>query len=121
MLKLNEKFQIREDDELNYGLYELKIVMNKKTKEQRMDWAHIGYYGKVSHALSAALNKYIKECIGEQDYDCRRLYERIQTLEKELLTVDVIHPSKIRPVKGVNQKEKKPNVAKEPEDEMAED
>ena len=24
MLKINEKFEIREDDELNYGLYELK-------------------------------------------------------------------------------------------------
>lgn len=32
MLKINEKFEIREDDELNYGLYELKEVTDKQTK-----------------------------------------------------------------------------------------
>lgn len=66
MLKINEKFEIREDDELNYGLYELKEITDKQTKEKRREWKHIGYYGKVSQALSAALNKYIKRMIGQE-------------------------------------------------------
>lgn len=105
MLKISEKFEIREDDELNYGLYELKDVTDKQTKEKRREWKHIGYFAKVSHALSAALNKYIKQMIGQETLDCRMLAERLDKLEKDLYWVDVKHEPKIRPIKGVNVKE----------------
>lgn len=116
MLKINEKYQIREFDELNYGLYELRIVENKKTKERRMDWVRIGYFGQVSHALYTVLNRYVKESIGEEDYDCSRLYKRIEMLKEELLAVDVIHEPKIKPVKGMNVKKKKREQKKEKEE-----
>lgn len=106
MLKINEKFEIREDDELNYGLYELKEVTDRQTQEKRREWKHIGYFGKVSHALSAALNKYIRQIIGREDLDCHALLARLDKLEKDLYWVDVKHEPKIKPVKGVNVKEK---------------
>ena len=114
MLKINEKFEIREDDELNYGLYELKEVTDKQTQEKRREWKHIGYFGKVSHALSAALNKYIRQMVGQEDLDCRALKERLDKLEKDLYWVDVKHEPQIKPIKGVNVKEK---TKKENEDE----
>ena len=112
MLKINEKFEIREDDELNYGLYELKEVTDKQTQEKRWEW--IGYFGKVSHALSAALNKYIRQIIGQEALDCRALLERLNKLEKDLYWVDVKHEPKIKPVTGINVKEK---TKKEAQDE----
>lgn len=114
MLKINEKFEIREDDELNYGLYELKEVTDKQTQEKRREWKHIGYFGKVSHALSAALNKHIRQMTGQEALDCRALLERLNKLEKDLYWVDVKHEPKIKPIKGVNVKEK---TKKEDEDE----
>lgn len=104
MLKINEEFEIREDDELNYGLYELKEVTNKQTKEKRKEWRHIGYFGKVSHALMAALNKYIKETIGQEALDCRSLLDRLEKIEKDLYWVDVKYEAKIKPFAGVNVK-----------------
>ena len=98
MLKINEKFQIREDDDLNYGLYELKEVKNRKSAESHKVWLHIGYFGKVSHALSAALNKYIKQMIGQEEMDCRTLLERLTQLGMDLYCMDVKHGPRIRPI-----------------------
>ena len=89
MLKINEKFQIREDDELNYGLYELKPIQDHATKMIRLEWKHIGYFGKVSHALSAAMNKYIKQMLGQEEYDCRLLLEKLAEIENDLTKIDV--------------------------------
>lgn len=107
MLKINEKFEIRDDDEMNYGLYELKEVTDKQTREKRREWRHIGYFGKVSHALAAALDKYIKEMIGQEELDCRALLERLKEIKKDLYWVDVKHEPKIKPFGGINVKEPK--------------
>lgn len=118
MLKINEKFQIREDDELNYGLYELKPIQDHATKMIRLEWKHIGYFGKVSHALSAAMNKYIKQMLGQEEYDCRRLLEKLAEIENDLTKIDIKHEPKIKPFKGINVKEKpvKATEAREPTD-----
>lgn len=107
MLKINEKFEIRDDDEMNYGLYELKEVTDKQTKEKRREWRHIGYFGKVSHALAAALDKYIKGMIGQEVLDCRMLLERLEAIKKDLYWVDVKYEPKIKPFGGINVKEQK--------------
>ena len=107
MLKINEKFEIRDDDEMNYGLYELKEVTDKQTREKRREWRHIGYFGKVSHALAAALDKYIKETSGQEDLDCRALLERLEEIKKDLYWVDVKYELKIKPFGGINVKEPK--------------
>lgn len=107
MLKISEKFEIREDDELNYGLYELKEVTDKQTREKRREWRHIGYFGKVSHALAAALDKYIKETIGQEELDCRTLLGRLEEIKKDLYWVDVKYEPKIKPFSGINVKEPK--------------
>lgn len=107
MLKISEKFEIREDDELNYGLYELKEVTDKQTREKRRKWRHIGYFGKVSHALAAALDKYIKETIGQEELDCRTLLGRLEEIKKDLYWVDVKYEPKIKPFSGINVKEPK--------------
>lgn len=112
MLKINEQFQIREDDELNYGLYELTEVTNPTTKTVRKEWKHRGYFGKVSHALSAALNKYIKQVIGQEDIDCRELFLRLEKLEKELYQIDVKHEPKIKAFGGVNVKGRREEAKK---------
>lgn len=74
MLKINEKFQIRSVDPLNYGLYELTVVKGKDGAV-RPEWKHVGYFGKVSHALSSALNKYIKYLTEQEALDVRELDE----------------------------------------------
>ena len=107
MLKISEKFEIREDDELNYGLYELKEVTDKQTRGKRRKWRHIGYFGKVSHALAAALDKYIKETIGQEELDCRTLLGRLEEIKKDLYWVDVKYEPKIKPFSGINVKEPK--------------
>ena len=107
MLKISEKFEIREDDELNYGLYELKEVTDKQTREKRRKWRDIGYFGKVSHALAAALDKYIKETIGQEELDCRTLLGRLEEIKKDLYWVDVKYEPKIKPFSGINVKEPK--------------
>lgn len=104
MLKISEKFEIRSDDELNYGLYELKEVRDKTTKQKRQEWIHIGYFGKVSHALSAALDKYIRGVIGTEDMTCRDLLNRLEQIENDLDRVNIKYPSKIKSFKGINSK-----------------
>ena len=104
MLKLNEKFKITGDDDLNYTLYELKVIQPKdKSQEARMDWVLNGYFGKVSHALLCALDKYIKDLITEEDLSCKALLERLKEIEKDLKKVDVTYGHKLKLNK--NQKE----------------
>lgn len=88
MLKLNERFKIESTDEFNYSLYELTTIDNGKKK--RLDWKHIGYFGKISHALRCAFDKHIKTLIEEQDFTAKELLERIQGVEKDLESVDII-------------------------------
>lgn len=99
MLKINEQFQIREDDELNYGLYELTEATNPTTKTVRKEWKHRGYFGKVSHALKVALNKYILQMIGQEALDCRTLLSRLEKIEEDLYRVDVVHSPKLKGLK----------------------
>lgn len=67
MLKLCDKFKIGSDGDLNYILYELKSVNDAKTKETRYEWKIAGYYGKLSHALSGALNKHLIGVLSEEE------------------------------------------------------
>lgn len=98
MLKINEKFQIRSVDPLNYGLYELTVVKGKDGAV-RPEWKHVGYFGKVSHALSSALNKYIKYLTEQEALDVRALVARLKEIEKGLARVDVIGTGKVVPAK----------------------
>ncbi len=59
MFKINDVFQIRGDGNLNFELYELKVITSKKTKEKKQQWILIGCFGKIEHALKNALNKYL--------------------------------------------------------------
>lgn len=67
MLKINDKFKIGSDGDLNYMLYELKPVRDSKTKETRHEWKIVGYYGKLSHALSGALNKHLIGVLSDEE------------------------------------------------------
>lgn len=98
MLKINEKFQIRSVDPLNYGLYELTVVKGKDGAV-RPEWKHVGYFGKVSHALSSVLNKYIKYLTEQEALDVRELVARLKEIEKGLARVDVIGTGKVVPAK----------------------
>lgn len=98
MLKINEKFQIRSVDPLNYGPYELTVVKGKDGAV-RPEWKHVGYFGKVSHALSSALNKYIKYLTEQEALDVRELVARLKEIEKGLARVDVIGTGKVVPAK----------------------
>lgn len=98
MLKINEKFQIRSVDPLNYGLYELTVVKGKDGAARPV-WKHVGYFGKVSHALSSALNKYIKYLTEQEALDVRELVARLKEIEKGLARVDVIGTGKVVPAK----------------------
>ena len=51
---------------------------------------------------------------GQEALDCRALLERLNKLEKDLYWVDVKHEPKIKPVNGINVKEK---TKKEAQDE----
>ena len=78
MLKINEKFEIRDDDEMNYGLYELKEVTDKQKnmdkdvfiveKNVRGAWVIFGalgvrqYYG---YSKAEAVKKY-RESVKQQ-------------------------------------------------------
>lgn len=90
MLKINKKFQIRADDQYNYGLYEYRLVSGPKAKHERYEWKHVGYFGKISHALTAAIDKYIKIMITQEDYDCKALLDKLSDIEKDLSAVDII-------------------------------
>lgn len=107
MLKLNEKFKITGEDEYNYTLHELRVIQPKdRTQEARMEWKRAGYFGKISHAISCAVNKYIKDIITEEDMNCKELLERLAEIEREAEKIDVTYPPKIKPIKGINKKEK---------------
>ena len=108
MLKINEKFRIVDADQWSYALQELRDVKNPRTKEVAQNWKHVGWYGKVSHALSAALNRYINELIEKDDYDCRALIDKIAEAEKDFEKVDVVYQSKLKayPRKTGDGKEK---------------
>lgn len=98
MLKINEKFQIRSDDAYNYGLYELAVVKGKDGT-MRPEWKHVGYFGKISHALWSALNKYVKYMTEQEALDVRDLLARLTEIEKCLARVDVIRKGNPTPEK----------------------
>lgn len=60
-IQLNEKFRITTDN-YNYILQEQKLVQPKDdSKEQYYKWDDVGYYGKLEHALNAALEKVTRD------------------------------------------------------------
>lgn len=96
MLKINNRFRIVSADQWSYALQELRDVKNPRTKEVAQNWKHVGWYGKVSHALNAALNRYINELIGKDDYDCKALIDKIAEAEKDFEKIDLVYPSKLK-------------------------
>ena len=85
MLKLNEKFKITGEDEHNYTLYELRVIQPKdRTQEARMEWKCAGYFGKVSQAISCAINKHIKDMITEEDITCGKRKKLMLHIRRKL-------------------------------------
>lgn len=94
MLKLNEKFKISGKDEYNYTLMELSVIQ-PKGQDARMAWKTAGYFGKLSHAISSAINKHIKDLITDEELTCKELLERLTDIEKEVKKIDVSYKTKI--------------------------
>ena len=89
MLKINEKYRIVMSDDKNYELVEYCEVTRKKDKTTYWKWVHVGWYGKLSHALQGALNKYALQLIGEEEFDCKSLIAKLSEIEKDIYKVDV--------------------------------
>ena len=94
MLKINEKYRVVMADDKNYELVEYREVKDRKTKSSSWQWVHVGWYGKLSHALESALNKYALQLIGEEEFNCKALLAKLFETEKDL--------SKIEPKKKSN-------------------
>ena len=100
MITISEKFKICGDDNLNFELYELKPVISKKTKQTRIDWEFVGYYGKFEHALKAALNKYLLSVASSDEaVTLKALAENIDKAISDLKNIRVVgvtpHPEEI--------------------------
>lgn len=116
MLKINEKYRIIDTDQWSYELQEFREGKNPKTKEPVQNWKCIGWFPKVSQALSKVLNCYMNELIAKDEYDCKALIDKLTEIEKDLEKVDVIHPSKFATIKKANQKGKTKKTTQEEED-----
>lgn len=92
MITISEKFKICGDDNLNFELYELKPVISKKTKQIRIDWVFVGYYGKFEHALKAALNKYLLSVASSDEaVTLKALAENIDKAISDLKNIKVVN------------------------------
>ena len=89
MLKINEKYRVVMADDKNYELVEYREVKDRKTKTSSWQWTHVGWYGKLSHALESALNKYALQLIGEEEFDCKSLLAKLSEIEKDLSKVEL--------------------------------
>lgn len=94
MLKISEKFKIECEDAYNLTLYELRSVKGKD-KKARVEWCRAGYFGKLSHALSCALNRYAMEIIAQEDLSLRELLTRLENIEIELKNIPVINGTEV--------------------------
>lgn len=92
MITVGEKFKICGDDNLNFELYELKPVISKKTKQTRIDWAFVGYYGQFEQALKAALNKYLLSVASSDEaITLNALAEHIDMAISDLKNIRVVN------------------------------
>lgn len=90
MLKINDKFKIGSDGDLNYMLYELKPVRDAKTKEIHHKWKLVGYYGKLSHALTGALNKHLIDILSDEEtIEVNSLINTLNSLLEDIKKIKV--------------------------------
>ena len=92
MITISEKFKICGDDNLNFELYELRPVTSKKTKQTRVEWAFVGYYGQFEQALKAALNKYLLSVASSDEaITLNALAEHIDMAISDLKNIRVVN------------------------------
>lgn len=92
MIAIGEKFKICGDDNLNFELYELKPVISKKTKQTRIDWVFVGYYGKFEQALRSASNKYLLAIASNDEaVTLKSLAENIDKAISDLKNIKVVN------------------------------
>ena len=84
MIYINEKLRIRKLDGLNLQLEEYRNVVNKKTKEERVEWCWLGYYGDLKSALLGALNKQLFDCADEQ-IDLEEVVAKIESARQSII------------------------------------
>lgn len=84
MVYLTHKLRFNKLDDLNFYMEEKKSTINPKTKEKAERWTFAGYYGKLEHLLSAALNKI---ALNESDNELtmEEFVQRIEKAKKEII------------------------------------
>lgn len=91
MLKINERFRINVSDENNVELLELREITDKTTKELKKVWKNVGWFGKVSQALSCARDKHLRaEIDGDAIKSINDVLSALSEEENDLKNVDII-------------------------------
>jgi hypothetical protein len=84
MIQINEKVRISRIDKWCLQVEEYRLVVGKKTKEERYDWCWVGYYGSLKSAIGGVLNYCLMSLTDEEIKDCKALIEKIERLDKEI-------------------------------------
>lgn len=91
MLKINERFRVNVSDDYNVELLELCDVTDKKTKTTKKVWKHVGWFGKVSQALSCARDKHLRaEIEGDDIKSINELLSILGKEENDLKSIDIV-------------------------------
>ena len=93
MIQINNKLRIRQADDKNLALEELKDVTSKKSQTTNKKWRWCGWYGDLRTALLGALHKQLFDS-AEEELEIKDLVKRIETAENNIKNMKVVEDLK---------------------------
>lgn len=86
MIQINDKIRILRLDNFNLVVEENRIVVGKKTKEERFEWCAVGYYGDLKSAIGGVLKRSAMFLTEEDIKDCKELKKRLNEIEQNIIS-----------------------------------
>lgn len=87
MIKLQQNYSIR-SDKTQYTLVQEKTGIKQDTKEPYTYEVTVGYYGDLSQALDAYVNKVILNKIADDVYTLKEVKDLLEEIRKEIKAYD---------------------------------
>ena len=89
MIQITERLRIRQADDKNLVIEELRDVTNKKSQTTNKQWCWCGYYGDLKTALLGVSHKSLLDS-AEEELQVKGVIKRIESVENDIKNMKVI-------------------------------
>lgn len=93
MIQITEKLRIRQADDKNLVIEELRDVTNKNSQTTNKQWCWCGYYGDLKTALLGVLHKVLLDS-AEEKLQIKDVLQKIESVENDIKNMKVVEDLK---------------------------